>query len=81
MLRTSTQTSKSEPPGTKLLCTFFKVRLKNDFKASLQPVDVVAPCDMRFDGGPEEGRAGGGGGGWGRLDHKKKETKVFKEKE
>ena len=34
---------------------------------------------MRFDGGPEEGRAGGGGG-WGRLDHKKKETKVFKER-
>ena len=71
-IHTSITTPESELPATKLLCTFFKVTLKNGFKASLYPVDFVAACDMHSDGP---------GGGFCSAAAKKKETKMFQEAE
>lgn len=71
-IHTSITTSESELPATKLLFTFFKVTLKNEFKAPLYPVDFVATCDMRPDGH---------GGGFCSAAAKKKETKMFQEAE
>ena len=73
-----TLTRRAELPATKLFCAFFKVTLKNGFKASLYPVDFVAACNMRAD---EQGR-----GFWQAAKKKEakmfqKAEKVFKEKE
>ena len=50
LIRTSGTTSDSELPGTKLLSTFSKVRLKNRFKASIYPVGFIAACDVLSNG-------------------------------
>ena len=46
---TSRTISESELHVTKVLCTFFKQRLSNGFKAPPHLVNFVAVCDMRSD--------------------------------
>ena len=60
------------PQLTKLLCKFFKVTLKNGFKASVHLVDFVASCDMRSNG-PWRGICSAAA--------KKKKTKMFQKAE